>query len=363
MFIKNKRGPQARSESFFLPRNTPRPKLLTLFESSTTEPCAQIRGGNLDGKILYVEKNPAERGKPKKGADNLLREKLFTKNDPLSLLGRKWFVRKGYTDCMIRALLYAYCEKLDGQKPRLDAEKQKKFEDMLDAIEEAIGKEICLGDEGTLRPIPNIKPYGKAQRETVYVTGPSGAGKSHWVGQYLSLYRKLFPDFPIFVFSTVGEDPALDKVPGVKRVKLDAEFAKTPITCDQVTDGHGGACCVFDDISVIDDKKVREAAYALESKLLEIGRHACITLCCTEHQASDYRKTRTLLNETCTFVFFPRAGGLQHVRRVLGPCYLGLAKKDIDKLLDLGTVSRWVAVSKTAPYIALYEKGALILAN
>ncbi|MFM7987905.1 MAG: hypothetical protein ACKPKO_52190, partial [Candidatus Fonsibacter sp.] len=54
-----------------------------------------------------------------------------------------------------------------------------------------------------------------------------------------------------------------------KRIKLDDSLHADPIKVQECKE----SACIFDDIDVISDKKIREAVYSILNQILEIGRH------------------------------------------------------------------------------------------
>ena len=88
-----------------------------------------------------------------------------------------------------------------------------------------------------------------------------------------------------------------------KRIIIDESLVDDPIDIDELSN----SCCIFDDIDVISNKKVREAVYALLNKVLEIGRHYSITAVVTAHLPSNGHETRRILNESSSITIFPHS--------------------------------------------------------
>ncbi|MFM7980362.1 MAG: hypothetical protein ACKPKO_13700, partial [Candidatus Fonsibacter sp.] len=59
--------------------------------------------------------------------------------------------------------------------------------------------------------------------------------------------------------------------------------------------------CIFDDIDVISDKKIREALYNILNHILYIGSHL------TSHLPTNGKDTRRILNEAHTATYFPHS--------------------------------------------------------
>ncbi len=212
-------------------------------------------------------------------------------------------------------------------------------------------KEIKL-PEGKLMPVPNIDIE---KRDVLYVAGASGSGKSTYTSYYIEQFKKIFHDWPIFIFSNVEKDEVLDKLKPC-RIKLDEELVNDPIEAKELIN----SICVFDDIDTITNKSVNEAVRKLRDKLLETGRHESVYMICTSHQLMNYKHTRTLLNEATAVTFFPQSGSTYHIKRFLKE-YCGLEEKQIRRILMLP--SRWVTIGKLYPMYVLYEKGCYLLNN
>ncbi|MFM7981393.1 MAG: hypothetical protein ACKPKO_18960, partial [Candidatus Fonsibacter sp.] len=77
-----------------------------------------------------------------------------------------------------------------------------------------------------------------------------------------------FKGRPIYLFSSLPSDESLDKIKP-KRIKLDDSLHTDPIKVQEFRE----SVCIFDNIDVISDKKIREAVYNILNQILEIGRH------------------------------------------------------------------------------------------
>ena len=113
------------------------------------------------------------------------------------------------------------------------------------------------------------------------------------------------------MFSSLPSDESLDNIKP-NRIKLDDSLHTDPIKVN----GFKESVCIFDDIDVISDKKMREAAYNILNQFLEIGRHFqirrhfqihCIV---TNHLPTNGKDTVRILNQAHTVTyFFHSAGG------------------------------------------------------
>jgi len=192
-------------------------------------------------------------------------------------------------------------------------------------------------------------PDETRERDILYITGPSGSGKSTYVVSYLNEYKRKYKRRPIFVLSSLKEDETLDKISGLKRIKLDDKMWSDPLEAEMFEE----SCVVADDVDVISDKKIREAVIILINQILEIGRHFKITLIMTNHLATAGRDTRRILNEAHSVTYFPHSGSSHGIKYLLTE-YCGIDKKDMKIAKQSG--SRWTTIFKNYPCVMMTEK-------
>lgn len=223
--------------------------------------------------------------------------------------------------------------------PKLNSDDESDDEGFFDELEI---------DYGLMQQHPNTK----LERECLYIAGPSGSGKSTYAANYLREYKKAYPDNPIVLFSRKPEDDVLDQLDPI-RIKLDFEnMIDNPLTLDDLKD----TACIFDDIDTISNKEIKEAVQSLRDDILEVGRSYHITCISTSHLLTNYKATRTLLNEATSITFFPKSGSSHGIKYCLKQ-YCGVNDKaQLKKILNLP--SRWVTIQKTYPMYCLYSFGA-----
>lgn len=223
------------------------------------------------------------------------------------------------------------------------------------------GQELIISDDGKLIPLPR-----KDKREILYIAGPQDSGKSYYMAQYLNEFNKIFKKRDIILFSRIDYDKAIEedfKIKNLKRIELDDELLEDPISLNELKN----SCCVFDDIENSQDKEMQKYLENLRNDVIQNGRDHenednkdQIYVICTNHQASDYQKTRDLLNECTSITLFPQAGSTYGITRVLKH-YCGLGQKEIDKILKLP--SRWITIYKRYPMYCIYQKGCFLLSK
>ncbi len=198
-------------------------------------------------------------------------------------------------------------------------------------------------------------PNKKRERDILYICGQSGSGKSYYTMQYANEYKKMYPKNPIYLFSSLNEDKgSIDKVKGLKRIKLQPELLRSELT----TKDFENSLVIFDDTDVIRDKLMRLKVLSILNMLLETGRHSKTSVVLTYHLPTNGLETRRILNEAHSVTIFPANCGGRAMKYLLEN-YFGMSKEDIKRVKKLP--SRWVTIIKTYPNVVLYEKGAYVL--
>jgi len=211
-------------------------------------------------------------------------------------------------------------------------------------------RQLKIANDSKFQHVPDTTK----EREILYITGPSGSGKSTYTRKYLEQYKKKFKNRPIYLFSSLPSDESLDKVQP-KRIKLDETIHTDPIAVEELKE----SICIFDDIDVISDKKIREGVYTILNQVLEIGRHYKIHCVVTNHLPTNGKDTRRILNEAHTVTYFPHSAGGK-IKYMLEE-YVGLDKKQIAYMKRQN--SRACAIFKNYPqcYLLEHEIGLLNL--
>ena len=191
-------------------------------------------------------------------------------------------------------------------------------------------------------------------RQILYCTGPSGSGKSTFILNYLAEWKKHFKKSDIYVFSALAEDETLDKMSGLKRIRIDEDLEEENIDYNDFKD----CALVFDDTDVISNKKVKDEVYKILNKCLEVGRHENIFLAISNHLPTNGLHTRRILNEAHYVCWFPHAGASKQMKYLLNE-YLGLDRETIRKIKRLK--SRWACMFKLYPQFILTEKDIFLL--
>ncbi len=202
--------------------------------------------------------------------------------------------------------------------------------------------------DGQLSVLPGKK------RNVQYIFGMSGSGKSTWIGNYVAEWLLQNPGRPVFVISRKAEDDAFHGIP-TKYIIVDDSIVTEPLSVDDLPDD---CMTIWDDIDSIQPKKVNEAVQGFLRDVLEVGRARNINAIVSSHLGSDYKRTRTILNETMGITFFPYGSAAHQIKYVLRT-YGGLNNDAIASIMKLP--SRWVHLRKMYPPAIVYSSGAFLL--
>jgi hypothetical protein len=183
------------------------------------------------------------------------------------------------------------------------------------------------------------------ERQIVYVTAPSGSGKSYFTKQFMEDYKKAYPKRPIWIFSSLSEDPTLDKVKGTRRIKImEEKFMNADLTAKDFSE----SLVIFDDVDVLSDKFIKKKVQSIFNSISQIGRHHKVSVVYTSHLATNGYETKNQLNESHSIVVFPRTAGSKTLKYLLDQ-YLGFDKHQIRRVKNMS--SRWVCINKTYPQV------------
>ena len=213
-------------------------------------------------------------------------------------------------------------------------------------------RELKLKDKPSLR-FQNM-PDKQVERSIRYVTGASGSGKSYWTKAYADEYHRMYPKREVYLISSLTDDPTIDKIKNLHRIKLNDDFLREAVTAEDFKD----CMLIFDDTDCLINKNMKTKVEGILNSVLETGRHFNVEVIYTSHLACDGRATRRILNECKSITIFPSGLGGKSLRYLLDN-YLGLDKEQCKRIKHIN--SRWVTISKTFPMNVTSEKEAFIL--
>ncbi len=216
--------------------------------------------------------------------------------------------------------------------------------------------ELPLGYK--MEHFPNIK-----KRDVLYITGSSGCGKTTIIGNYTRNFKRLFnsSDKDVILFRpTTTDDPALD----------DIELLKIPINDNLLDDklavedlqspDKQPRLVIFDDVEGILDNKLRKYVFDLSDQIDTCGRKNELYTIRINHLITDYKNTRTVLNEMTSLTLFPHDTSPDNAKYVLTKQF-GMNRHQINELLNIP--SRWITITRNFPKFVMYETGIKLLSE
>jgi DNA helicase HerA-like ATPase len=238
----------------------------------------------------------------------------------------------------------------DGREPLAVVRGSRKGDGLKFYInEDGRGDEAIEIADGSLSVLPPEKG-----RTVQYIFGMSGSGKSTWIGNFVAEWLAEHPGRPVYVVSRKLEDGAFEGIK-VKHVVVDESLIDEPMTVDDFPEN---CMTIWDDIDSIQPKRVNDAVQGLLRDVLEVGRARRVNAVVSSHLGSDYKRTRTILNEAHGITFFPYGSSAHQIRYVL-KTYGGMDSEQVRKCLRLP--SRWVSLRKMFPPAIIYSSGAYML--
>ncbi len=198
-------------------------------------------------------------------------------------------------------------------------------------------------------------------RDVCYVAGPYGSGKSTYCENYIREFINVMPQKDIYLISRIDNDQAFRGLleDGVMtQVELTADIIDDPIDCKEELDN---SLIIFDDFELLHKGIQKSVEITIKDCILngrdQSGEGRDIYAIITGHQICDGHRTRDIINESSSITFFPRAGGLKGIKRILD-VHCGFEKEVISRILNLP--SRWVTVYKRYPMWIMWESGVMI---
>lgn len=313
--------------------------LLNFEKSAKAKPVAVVRGGDDDGKVLYLhteEKNTKGSGKKDIDPDAYLRDLRHLKASD----------KKRAVSKMVSAIEHPS----EGAVPFTDAETVKVFDKMKKDLDSDTS--IVLPTDSMFQPIPDPDP---SVRQIWYAAGISGSGKSYFARNIAENYKKLFPDREIYLVSKypVDEDDTLGKmkIGKPKSISLDSIVEDYPSI-----EEFKNCLIIFDDYDTLQapyDKVVQK----LIDDLAIRGRHTATSMCVLSHYLTNYKKTRLILGEAHFIVLYPMATSFKAMKYVCEH-HCGMTKDEIYALKKLG---RWCCIHKVFPQYLIAAHTARLL--
>lgn len=300
---------------------------LSFDKSKGAKPIAVVKGGDDDGKVLYLHEGDegmkGDRGKKSEISATKYATELrdLKQSERVKLLNRLAEARsKGLAS-----------EQLVGESALGKALYDRILSD------ETKDASINLPDDSQFQLLPSPDP---SKREVWYIAGASGSGKSYIAKGLGELYKKLHPSREVYLISKLEDDSTLDSMkPPPKRINIQTLIDDYPDL-----DEFKECCVIFDDYDTFTGP-AEKVVHKLIDDLATMGRHTKTTMLCLSHYLTNYKKTRLLLNEATHIVVYPMATSF-HALSYLLKTHVGLTKDDCRDLKKMG---RWVCVYKHYP--------------
>jgi hypothetical protein len=309
---------------------------LTFETDKGARPVAIVRGGEDEGKILYLHEGEKKNNR---------------KHQPIN--SNKYSTELRALKPMERVKLIARLEEARDKGLEVDqligeaAIGKQLYERIL--ADETASKDVSL-ESGSFELLPSPDPK---KRDVFYIAGASGSGKSYIAKGLGEYYQKLFPDRSVYLISKLAEDSGtLDKMkPPAKRINIQSLVDDFPDL-----DEFKNCMVIFDDYDTFTGP-AEKVVHKLIDDLATMGRHTCTTMLCLSHYLTNYKKTRLLLNEATHLVLYPMATSF-HALSYLLKTHVGMSKDDVRDIRKLG---RWVCVYKNFPQFLVAAHHARML--
>jgi hypothetical protein len=183
--------------------------------------------------------------------------------------------------------------------------------------------------------------YGVPNR--IYYAGMPGSGKTFALAEYVVLFKKMKPNYRIYLLSQKPNDKLLDKLIH-KRIPLDS----LPDANFEAED-FKESLLIADDVDTISDKTVEKATFDLIDKCLEVGRSLDTFMCLTMHLPANNKQTRRILNSSTHYVYFKNSSN--HGNDYVLENYYGFSKDEIKKLKKIN--SRSITIIRDVPQLVM----------
>lgn len=171
--------------------------------------------------------------------------------------------------------------------------------------------------EGNFRILPTYYKHedtgikdDDSLRDIYYIFGPSGSGKTTTATAFARLYRQMYPNNPIYLFSPQKPKNKPGSLSELNPIVFDvsnpdiayANFVANPLAISDFAD----SLVIFDDLEgAVTDKKVLQGINQLMNLILTNGRHYRTSVIYCKHVAAGGYQTKTTFTETNYIIMFP----------------------------------------------------------
>lgn len=311
---------------------------LTFSKGKDSEAIAVVRGGDDDGKLLYL--NIDEKGKtlPTK---KVINASMYSKD--------LHFIKPAERVKLLESMVDSIKRNVSPDAVDIPSRAKDVYKRMM--ADSSSSTTIELSDDSLFVPIPSADPK---KRQIWYVAGASGSGKSYFARNIAENYKKLYPEREIYLISKLDSDETLDtmKIGKPKRINIES-LLEEPVDLEECKD----SLIIFDDWDTITPKPLYDAVHKLIEDVCIMGRHQNVSCAILSHHLSNYKSTKLMLNEAHFLVLYPlatSAKALKYVAEHYGNC-------DKEAIENFKRRGRWVMIHKQFPGYIISSHDANIL--
>lgn len=200
---------------------------------------------------------------------------------------------------------------------------------------------------------PSITDYYKDEQvDRIYITGPTGCGKSSFIRGWVRLFKTLYPEARLMLFSSKTEDKVLDDLE-LERMHIDEDTVVDKYKLEDLMGESKPSLCIFDDIEDFPSAKINKEIARLRDEVMRNGRSYGIYSLFVHHDPCNYKETKSQIFECNKVVIFPKRCGKGTYNYLLEK-KLHLTKKDVDVVT--GLKSNYVCINKGANKYFISDK-------
>jgi len=220
------------------------------------------------------------------------------------------------------------------------------------------GKKINKKAEGNLQTIPNQKNGF----DVIYLCGAMGQGKTYATCKIGEMYRRIYPENNIYIFSQKVSDPSFDdsKTLGARRILIDDKFTNKDVDLVKSPEFHN-SMLIFDDFMSFSNKNTVKKICALLIQCITLGRQYHIYTVITSHLFYTCQNRDLYMNlyNEVQKIFWFRGVNAYQLRYVLKN-YWGYSNTQIEKFINFDRESRYTMINRYPAHLLSRRRMMLI---
>lgn len=198
--------------------------------------------------------------------------------------------------------------------------------------------------------------------DVIYLCGAMGQGKTYQCCRIGEMYRRIYPENNIYIFSQKISDPSFDDSKTLKgrRIHIDDKFINKEIDIVKSCEFHN-SMLIFDDFMSFANKHVIKKICDLLIQCITLGRQYKIYTVITSHLFYTCKNRdlyMNLYNETQKIFWFRGVNAYQ-LRYVLKN-YWGYSNRQIEKFINFDRNSRYTMINRYPAFIMSKNRMMLI---